>query len=341
MIALRPVYPEAVDTPAEAEPTSATAPGPVPPGRADAPPTRPPMGPVRRLVREIGLELITLGVIVLLFVAYQLFGTNIAEAHSQANLKKAFAASIAKHDAGGGDNPAITGGTGQRDSIPTGGAIDHMVIPKIGVDKFVVEGVSEEDLRRGPGHYPNTPLPGEIGNSAIAGHRTTYGAPFFDLNQLGPGDDIFLTDTTGKRFDYKVTDSKVVSPNDISVIGPTSFAQLTLTTCNPRFSASSRLVVFARLAANETPVPPPPTTVPVKPAPTLASDNLGKGNSHAWPPVIGYGALVVFLWVLVRILINRTRRWARAGAYAGGIAVCLVPLWFMFENVVLLLPQNI
>ena len=322
--------------PPGAEPAPATAPA-APPA-----PSRHRMGPVRRLVREIGLELITLGVIVLLFVAYQLFGTNIAEAHSQANLKKSFAASLAKNNVGGtGDNPAITGTTNPPDSIPTGGAIDHLVIPKLGVDKFVVEGVSEEDLRRGPGHYPNTPLPGEIGNSAIAGHRTTYGAPFFDLNQLSAGDDIFLTDTSGRRFDYKVTGNKIVSPNDISVIDATPFAQLTLTTCNPRFSATSRLVVFARLAPTETALPPPPTTVPTKTTPALASENLGKGNSHAWPPVIWYGALVGLLWVLVRILINRTRRWARAGAYVGGIAVCLIPLWFMFENVVLLLPQNI
>lgn len=308
------------------------------------------MGPVRRTVREIGLALITLGVIVLLFVAYQLFGTNIAEAHSQANLKKSFVAELAHNRPGAnpGDNPTIGAGpaTPQQDSLPTGGAIDHLVIPKIGVDKFVVEGVSESDLRRGPGHYPNTPMPGQVGNSAIAGHRTTYGAPFFDLNELAPGDDIFLTDTSGQRFDYKVTSNKVVGPSDTSVLDPTPFAQLTLTTCNPRFSASTRLIVFARLAANEAPVAPPPTTVPPpgtksQPRAALSSDNLGKGNGHAWPPVIGYGSIAVLLWVLVRILINRTRRWRRVGAYVGGIAVCLVPLWFCFENVVLLLPQNI
>jgi len=305
------------------------------------------MGPVRRTVREIGLALITLGVIVLLFVAYQLFGTNIAESHSQANLKKSFAAALAQHHAATNpDNPTLgtSGSTAQQDSLPTGGAIDHLVIPRIGVDKFVVEGVAEADLRRGPGHYLNTPMPGQVGNSAIAGHRTTYGAPFFDLNQLSPGDDIFLTDTSGHRFDYKVTGSKVVSPSDISVLDPTPFAQLTLTTCNPRFSASSRLIVFARLSANEAPLPTPPTTVAAPAAPhhsTLASDNLGKGNSHAWPPVVGYGAIVVILWILVRLLINRTRRWWRVGAYIGGVVVCLIPLWFCFENVVLLLPQNI
>ncbi|HUE60884.1 MAG TPA: hypothetical protein VMO88_15010, partial [Acidimicrobiales bacterium] len=61
----------------------------------------------------------------------------------------------------------------------------------------------------------------------------------------------------------------------------------------------------------------------------------------AWPPALEYGGLVLVLWVLVRLAINRTRRWSRAGAYVVGIGVCLVPLWFCFENVTLLLPQNI
>ena len=346
----RPVYPEAMTTPAgdvtsdPSRPESALRPGDGGPPRHLAAMHR--MGPVRRTVREIGLTLITLGVIVLLFVAYQLWGTSIAEAHSQANLKKSFTSQVAHNQGTGADNPAVgTTTPPQTLGTPTGGAIDELRIPKIGVDKYVVEGVSEQDLRRGPGHYPNTPMPGQVGNAAIAGHRTTYGAPFFDLNEISTGDDILITDTAGKTFDYKVTGSKVVSPNDVSVLDPTTFPQLTLTTCNPRFSASSRLIVFARLAPDEPPLPTPPTTLP-PPAqhaapPTLASDNLGKGNSRAWPPVFGYGALVVVLWILVRLLINRTRRWARLGAYVGGIAVCLIPLWFMFENVVLLLPQNI
>ena len=349
MIRFRPVYPEGVTTPAQEVAGEEAGPAAAPKWHArrdgEAAPSAPKhrMGPVRRTVREIGLTLITLGVIVLLFVAYQLFGTNIAEAHSQSNLKKSFTAQVAQNrSTQPSDSPTI-GAPTTPPATPTSGAIDELVIPKIGVDKYVVQGVGEADLRRGPGHYPNTPMPGQVGNSAIAGHRTTYGAPFFDLNELGPGDDIFIVNTDGTRLDFKVTGNKVVSPSDVSVLEPTTFPQLTLTTCTPRFSASSRLIVFARLAANVAPLPTPPTTTP---PPTqlhnaLVSDNLGKGNSRAWPSVYFYGAIVLVLWVLVRLLINRTRRWARAGAYVGGIAVCLIPLWFMFENVVLLLPQNI
>ncbi len=301
----------------------------------------------------MGLGLITLGVIVLLFVAYELLGTNIAEAHSQSNLKKSFTSAVVANKNGGGDNkngggdaPAVGAGNGAglvNSDLPPGGAIDHLVIPKIGVDKYVVQGIGEQDLRRGPGHYPETVMPGELGNAAIAGHRTTYGAPFFDLDHLKTGDDIFLTDTQGRRWDYQVTRSFVVSPNDVSVLDPTPFAQLTLTTCTPRFSAASRLIVTAKLFGQvPLPAPAPAPAVTPPPSPQLVADRtLGHGASSAWTPALGYGGVVLLLWVLVRLVINRTRRWPRAAAYVVGIGVCLVPLWFCFENVSLLLPQNI
>lgn len=320
-------------------PAAEVAPAAPSPG---APPGRPrqPLGVVRRGLREVGLTLITLGVIILLFVGYQLWGTGIAEAHSQSALKRGFNAAIATH--GAADNPTLGSGAASPNpsnpSAATGGAIDHLVIPKIHLDVFVVQGVAEEDLRRGPGHYPQTVMPGQLGNAAIAGHRTTYGAPFFSADELAVGDPILLTDTANRTFEYLVSARPMqVSPNDVAVLNNTPFAQLTLTTCNPRFSATSRLIIVARLTGR----PPLPATQTANVGPVAAIDTLGSGNRGAWPPSIAYGALVVVLWAGVRILINRTRRWARAGAYLGGIVVCLVPLWFCFENVVRLLPQNI
>jgi sortase A len=308
------------------------------------------MGPLRRAIREVGLAFITLGVIILLFVAYQLWGTGIAERHSQAALKRGFNAVVAAHHAtenptvggsggGGGSGAAARPSTADASPAPDG-ALDHLVIPKIGLNAFVVEGVSDADLRRGPGHYPQTVLPGQNGNSAIAGHRTTYGAPFYSINELKTGDSISLTDTAGRTFVYKVSQSPlVVSPSDVSVLTNTPYPQLTLTTCNPRFSASSRLVVLARLTGQ----PPLPATHPqtAKAAAPAAVDNLGRGDGGAWPAALLYGGLVLLLWVGVRLLINRTRRWARVAVYVLGIGVCLIPLWFLFENVVRLLPQNI
>jgi sortase A len=304
------------------------------------------LGPTRRTVREIGLALITLGVIVLLFVAYQLFGTNLTEARNQSQLEKQFATATAKP-------PPTPPGPSQPDvlpAVPPGGAIDLMVIPAIHVDKFVVEGTSEDDLRRGPGHYPGTPYPGQPGNVAIAGHRTTYGAPFFELNALKPGDLIELTDLNARTWDYIVSRAPVVvAPTDVAVLDATSFPQLTLTTCNPRFSATSRLVVFAKLRGQAGLVKAPPAPAQAPKAGVIPGDaaapagrgSLGQGRSSAWTPAILYGLIVVGLWIVTRLAINRTRRWYRAAAYVVGIGVCLIPLWFCFENVVLLLPQSI
>jgi sortase A len=322
--------------------------------------SRGPLGAWRRGIREVGLALITLGVIVLLFVAYQLWGTGIAEAHSQASLKREFTATVAAAttsrtgqgatDTTIADTPTV--GAATSPSRATGGAIDHLVIPKIHLDAFVVEGVAETDLQRGPGHYPQTVLPGQQGNAAIAGHRTTFGAPFFSVNELAVGDKISITDTSDRTFVYTVSEPpQVVSPDDVAVLDPTPVAQLTLTTCNPRFSATSRLIIVARLTSPALPATTPVTTpaassAPAPPAaasaaPVAAVDTLGRGNGNAWPPAIAYGAVLALLWVGVRLLINRTRRWTRAGAYVGGIVVCLAPLWFCFENVVRLLPPNI
>jgi sortase A len=314
-------------------------------------PSRPgpePMGPWWRTLREIGLALITLGVIIFLFIGYELWGTGLAESHSQAALKKGFNAAIA-HPAPA-DSPAV-GATPTNNPGPAiGGAVDHLVIPKIGVDKYVVQGVSEDALRRGPGHYPQTVMPGQYGNAAIAGHRTTYGAPFFRLNELSVGDYIYVTDTARRTFMYRVSRAPlVVSPSDVSVLDPTPYAQLTLTTCNPRFSATSRLIILARLTNRRplpvtTPTTAPVTThatTPVKVAAAPVAESLGAGDQNAWPAALLYGTLVVGLWVIVRVLINRTRRWARLGIFVAGVGLCLIPLWFCFENVVLLLPQNI
>lgn len=307
------------------------------PATSRPPAGHPPLGPLRRAVREIGLGLITLGVIVLLFAGYQLWGTSLTEEHNQSSLAKQFNAQVARYLATTSTPGAAP--TNALPSPPPGGAIDHLVIPKIGVDKFVVDGTSEAALRKGPGHYPGTAYPGQNGNAAIAGHRTTYGAPFFRLNEVSTGDLIKLTDLQDRTWVYKVSQPpQVVSPNDTSVLDPTPFAQLTLTTCNPRFSATSRLIVFARLVGTAMPAPAPKQVA----QPVLAgADNLGQGESGAWTPALLYGGLVVVLWIGVRIWINRTRKWHRLAAYVIGIGVCLVPLWFCFENVVLLLPQSI
>lgn len=129
------------------------------------------------------------------------------------------------------------------------GAIANLVIPKIGLDAYVVEGTTQGALSIGPGHYEETPLPPQIGNTAIAGHRTMHGHPFRNLDQLSNGDEIKLI-VNETVFRYRVLVLKYVSPKDVSVIDPTTDGRLTLTTCAPVGSARQRLVVVAKLVKN-------------------------------------------------------------------------------------------
>lgn len=126
------------------------------------------------------------------------------------------------------------------------GAVAKLEIPAIGVDAFVVEGTDDTALAQGPGHYPETPLPGASGNAGIAGHRTMYGHVFHDLHLLEPGDEI-RTYTSRSSSLYRVVEVTVVDPSQVDVVAPTEYARLTLTTCHPIGSAAQRLVVVAEL----------------------------------------------------------------------------------------------
>jgi sortase A len=276
----------------------------------------------RRLARGIGKTLIGLGVLLLLFVAYQLWGTGLQEARAQDDLVRQFRAATAT------TVPAST----PPETVP-GGAVALLRIPKIGVDKVVVEGVGVPDLKKGPGHYPGTPLPGQPGNAAIAGHRTTYGQPFYRLDELGPGDEIRVTTGQG-RFRYEVTGSKVVSPSDVSVLTPTTDARLTLTTCNPRYSARQRLIVSARLV--DEPAPPPPSTGPAE---SRGVEVAGlSGDRSAAGPTVMWGALAAAVALATWLLSRRWRPWP---AYLLGAIPFLVVLFVFYENVARLLPANI
>jgi sortase A len=130
--------------------------------------------------------------------------------------------------------------------VEDGQAIGRIVIPSIGLDIAVVQGTNTSDLQQGPGHYPSTPFPGEPGTAAIAGHRTTYLAPFRNIDSLHGGNVIRLEMPYG-TLDYRVQDTKVVEPTDLAILHRTSYQRLVLTACHPLYSASQRIVAFARL----------------------------------------------------------------------------------------------
>lgn len=133
-----------------------------------------------------------------------------------------------------------------------GDAIARIRIPAIGLDDYVVEGTDTGSLRKGPGHYPETPLPGDPGTTAIAGHRTTYGAPFREIDKLKRGDRIVL-DMPDGRFIYLVTRTKIVDDSDLSVLDRVGYKQLVLSACHPLYSAAQRVIAFARQVRREPP----------------------------------------------------------------------------------------
>jgi sortase A len=138
-------------------------------------------------------------------------------------------------------------------SVEPGRALTKIVIPDLGVETLVVHGTTPEALRAGAGHYPETPLPGQAGNVGIAGHRTTYGRPFNRIDELQPGDRIWLITPVGE-YEYAVSaDPWVTGPRDWSVVEPTVEPSLTLTTCHPKGSAAERLVVRAQLVRSHPP----------------------------------------------------------------------------------------
>lgn len=132
--------------------------------------------------------------------------------------------------------------------ITEGDPIGHLHFPTLERGMYLFPGVSRSDLENGPGHFPETPMPGQLGNSAIAGHRTTWGEPFRHLDQLEVGDEIVVEMPYGE-FTYVVTGTEIVAPTDREVIATTdpTLARLTLTTCHPVFSASQRLIIYAEL----------------------------------------------------------------------------------------------
>jgi sortase A len=132
--------------------------------------------------------------------------------------------------------------------VKTGDGIGHIEIPTIGVGYTVVQGTDELSLEKGPGHYPATAFPGMGETVAIAGHRTTYLAPFRHIDALRPGDRIVLRMPYG-RFVYAVQYTRIVAPTALWVTKNVGYERLVLSACNPLYSAAQRIIIFARLAS--------------------------------------------------------------------------------------------
>ena len=191
-----------------------------------------------RGMRIAGLVLVVIAAVLGAYVWYLLYGTGLTTKRWQGELRPAFEKTIATKAPEQAPPPLETV------KVP-GGAVAIIDIPRIDLDMVVVEGTDTESLKKGPGHYADTAYPWQKhGRVAIAGHRTTYQHPFFNLDELELGDPIILETEYG-IFRYEVTRVFITTPYDLSVLDQTRQPTLVLTTCNPKFSASQRLVVFA------------------------------------------------------------------------------------------------
>ena len=301
---------------------------------------------MRRTIAAIGRTLVVLGLLILLFVAYQLWGTGIFTARAQSSLKADFKREQQAYQAQHAtpvtaDPPVKPGETTSTTSVPQAklvrtappipaeGDVEALIsIPKININMALVEGTSRDDLKKGPGHYPETPMPGTLGNAAIAGHRTTYLHPFYNINELQPGDDIIIAYANGNKFTYRMTQQLIVAPSDVAVAANTPDAELTLTSCNPRFSAAQRIVVKAVLVPNESaPVAKP--NPPRQPSGNSGGDDgtLAEGlsgQSLSKSPAIMWGiiaALVGLAWWWA------FRRWRHPATWLLGLIPFLVVLF--------------
>jgi sortase (surface protein transpeptidase) len=215
---------------------------------------------LRGTARVLGELLVTAGVVVLLFVVYEVYVTDLLAARAQDHLSHQLKSEWAAPKVPGTDPT----------QVPVGDGFAVLKIPRLGSDfsRVVVEGSGQDQLAQGPGHYVGTAMPGQPGNVAIAGHRVGKGSPFLDLDTLRPGDAI-VVETENYWFTYRVlgnpatgdfsTDpsgipgQEIVLPTALDVIAPTPDAlgsaptgnYLTLTTCHPKFSARQRMVIHA------------------------------------------------------------------------------------------------
>lgn len=297
----------------------------------------------RRLVRWIGLAgraFVAGGVMLLLFTAYMLWGTGVYTKQAQRDAARSLASKPVVTDAelSSGEIPAAR----PKHRPELGEPLFTVKIPTIGVDTVVVQGVDQESLRKGVGHFPDcadgangecldgTRYPGESGNVALSGHRTTYGAPFFRLNELKENDVIDIVSGRA-RYRYRMREQKVVDPVEgFSTVEQHGRDELTLTTCHPRFSAAQRLIVHADYEGASL----------VAGAPRSASANVPEDASV---PIVAPDVLILAGIAVASGLgsLGLSRRYRKFAASATVGLAAGAALWVgVFPRVLALLPTN-
>jgi sortase A len=328
-----------------------------------------------KLLGAIGRTLITGGTLILLFVAYQLWGTGLQEARSQDELSKQFEEQLALVDEPTTARPPSDSSDDDRVEVQEiepvasdlplpaiGDPVAKIRIPSIGVNRTVVSSVLLSQLQRGPGHYPETPMPGKKGNVAIAGHRTTFGQPFHNIDKVENGDQIIFETVQGE-FVYEVTDLFIVKPNQVEILEDFGDNRVTLIACHPKYSAAERIIAVGELVGE-----PVPFIEGQDEARAAAIEAAGQGaatidtgfagEDAARTPAILWGLAAAAVWFVTWLAQVAMRRRARRRAdadggrpsrgqrlltwspYLVGLPVFLVVLYVFFENFGRLLPAS-
>ena len=207
-------------------------------------------------VRTLGEVLITLGLLLFLFVAWQLWWTDVTANRAQAVTIQALERGFGPVGPPERGNPQVADPLATLTKVPFGEAFAIVRIPRFGADyaRPVLQGTDHDTLTKGMGHYLGTAYPGQVGNFALAGHRTTYGRPLHNVDLLVKGD-VIVVETKARYFVYAVDRHVIVTPTHVEVIAPVPLHPgvkpvqdwMTMTACHPKFSASHRYVVFAKL----------------------------------------------------------------------------------------------
>ncbi|HEY6628103.1 MAG TPA: sortase [Acidimicrobiia bacterium] len=207
---------------------------------------------MRRNIQVLGWALIWTGVFIFGYLGWQLFGTDIVNQRVQAQASDDLHGFFEVEREHLPQIQAVESQEGApiefhpEDEPEENTSFARLRVPKLALDVVVFEGVTHDALAQGPGHMPDTPLPGQPGNAVISGHRTTHGRPFFYFDLLRPGDRIEVETSIGTHV-YEVRESFIVAPTDVWVADDKAGGWLTLTTCNPRFSARERLIISAEM----------------------------------------------------------------------------------------------
>jgi sortase A len=213
---------------------------------------------IRRTLRILGSVMIVAGVLMLAWAVtvwqWQDPFTAVLHSRDQRSLERTFERQLQRHD-----RPQVIASASPeeiRTSVAReaarwrkrnkeGGAIARLRVPRLGLTEIVVNGTAAKTLKRGPGRYLGTAMPGEGELVYIAGHRTTYGAPFAHITRLRPGDRVFLEMPYG-TFEYAITGHRIVDAHNLSVLKSKGLEQVVLQACHPRFFASQRYLAYAK-----------------------------------------------------------------------------------------------